>query len=107
MRANLLRDRWDEQRARPGYAWKRRGLGRALGGELLGASLYELPPGQATRPYHWHWANEELLIVVAGKPRAARRTASGTSRPVTSSSSVADGREPTRSPTETTHRPVS
>jgi uncharacterized cupin superfamily protein len=44
------------------------GLGRALGGELLGASLYELPPGQATWPYHWHWGNEELLIVVAGKP---------------------------------------
>ena len=54
MRASLLRDDWDEQRARPGYAWKRRGLGRDLGGELLGASLYELPAGQATWPYHWH-----------------------------------------------------
>ena len=68
MRTNLLRDDWNEQRARPGYAWKRPGLGRALGGELLGTSLYELPPGQAPWPYHWHWANEELLIVVAGVP---------------------------------------
>ena len=39
----------------------------ALGGELLGASLSELPSGQATLPFHWHWANEELLIVVASQ----------------------------------------
>jgi len=45
----------------------RRGLWGALGGELLGASLYELPSGQATFPFHWHWATEELLIVVASQ----------------------------------------
>jgi len=65
--ANLFTDDWDEERTRRGYTWARRGLRRALGGELLGASLYELPPGQATFPFHWHWANEELLIVVAGQ----------------------------------------
>jgi uncharacterized cupin superfamily protein len=65
---NLFADEWDERRTRPGYTWNRRGLGRRLAGELLGASLYELEPGQATWPYHWHWANEELMLVVAGAP---------------------------------------
>jgi uncharacterized cupin superfamily protein len=65
---NLLADQWEEHRTRPGYAWRRRGVGRSLGAQLIGASLYELPPGQATWPYHWHWANEELLLVVTGKP---------------------------------------
>ena len=64
---NLFSDVWDDRRTQPGYTWGRRGLRRTLGGELLGASLYELPPGQATFPFHWHWANEELLIVVAGE----------------------------------------
>jgi uncharacterized cupin superfamily protein len=44
------------------------GVGRRLGGELLGASLYELPPGQRSWPYHAHYANEELLIVLDGRP---------------------------------------
>lgn len=74
---NLFSDDWDDQRTRPGYTWGRRGLRRPLGIELLGASLYELPPGQATFPLHWHWANEELLIVVAGE--VALRTPDGES----------------------------
>ena len=32
------------------------------------AALYELPPGQALCPYHAHAANEEMLIVLAGRP---------------------------------------
>jgi uncharacterized cupin superfamily protein len=43
-------------------------FGPALGGELLGATLYELPPGQALCPYHYEYAEEEWLLVVAGRP---------------------------------------
>ena len=64
---SLFADEWDERRTRPGYTWARRGLRGPLGSELLGASLYELPPGETTFPFHWHWANEELLIVAAGE----------------------------------------
>jgi uncharacterized cupin superfamily protein len=53
---------------RPGFTYRRARLGRAAGAERLGASLYELPPGEATFPYHWHSANEELLIVLEGAP---------------------------------------
>lgn len=43
-------------------------LGVRAGCERLGAGLYELGPGEAVCPYHWHAANEELLLVVAGSP---------------------------------------
>jgi uncharacterized cupin superfamily protein len=65
---NVFADDWDVEQAQPGYTWKRMRLGRRLGGELLGASVYELPPGEATWPFHLHYANEELLVVLEGSP---------------------------------------
>ena len=50
----------------PGFTLKGITLGDRAGAEKLGASLYELPPGQAICPYHWHAANEELMLVVSG-----------------------------------------
>ena len=49
---------------RPGYAWRR----KRVAGESLGASLYELPPGQRTFPYHYELGNDELPVVVSGRP---------------------------------------
>ena len=43
-------------------------FGRELGAERTGASLYELPPGQALCPYHYEYGEEEWLLVVAGRP---------------------------------------
>lgn len=37
----------------------RRRLAAAAGGEKLGCSLWELPPGKAAFPLHAHLANEE------------------------------------------------
>lgn len=34
----------------------------------LGATLYETPPGAKGSPYHFHHANEEMIIVLSGKP---------------------------------------
>lgn len=39
-----------------------------VGGDRLGASVYELAPGQRHYPYHWHHGNEELALVLAGRP---------------------------------------
>lgn len=64
---NLFADEWDVEQTEPGFSWKRLRLGARLGGEKLGASLFELPPGQRSFPYHLHHANEELLIVVDGE----------------------------------------
>jgi uncharacterized cupin superfamily protein len=41
---------------------------RNAGGELLGGTLYELPPGHDGAPLHIHHGMEELVIVVAGRP---------------------------------------
>ena len=65
---NLFGDEWDVDRDRPGWQWKRLHVGDRLGAELIGAGLYELAPGQKTFPYHWHYAQEEMLIVLRGEP---------------------------------------
>jgi uncharacterized cupin superfamily protein len=51
-----------------GFEHRRVSVREALGGELVGCSLYEFDPGAQLWPYHLHWANEEWLIVVAGTP---------------------------------------
>jgi uncharacterized cupin superfamily protein len=66
--ANFYEPEWDDEQARPGFGYRRAKLGAQAGGERLGASLYELPPGQASFPYHAHFANEEMLIVASGRP---------------------------------------
>ena len=43
-------------------------VGPLVGGEQLGLSVYELPPGQSICPYHYENAEEEWLIVLAGRP---------------------------------------
>ena len=43
-------------------------VGPALGATQTGTSVYELPPGQALCPYHYEYAEEEWLLVLAGRP---------------------------------------
>ena len=59
---------WDNEQDRDGYRHRVTAIGKRLGAELLGASLYELPPGEATWPYHYEHGPEEWLLVVAGRP---------------------------------------
>jgi uncharacterized cupin superfamily protein len=66
--ANLFEPEFEESIDRPGFRWQRALLGRQAGGERLGASLFELAPGCAAFPMHYHLGNEEMLIVIAGRP---------------------------------------
>ena len=50
-------------------------FGPDVGAERTGASLYELPPGEALCPYHYEYGEEEWLLVLAGT--AAVRTPQG------------------------------
>jgi uncharacterized cupin superfamily protein len=59
---------FDEPRSQPGFECSRARLGRQAGSERLGLSLWELPPGQAAYPYHHHLAEEELVVVLQGRP---------------------------------------
>jgi uncharacterized cupin superfamily protein len=52
----------------PGYQGGGIRLGPLLGGETMGATLYELPEGQGVAPYHYEYGNEEWLLVLAGRP---------------------------------------
>jgi uncharacterized cupin superfamily protein len=44
-------------------------VGAAAGSERLGAALYELLPGGAVSPFHLHHGNEELAVVLSGRPQ--------------------------------------
>jgi uncharacterized cupin superfamily protein len=65
---NVYEPEFDVESDQPPYVWRRARLGRQAGSERLGASLFELPPGGTTFPLHAHLHNEELLVVVSGRP---------------------------------------
>ena len=65
---NLHGDEWDWREDRPGWRSKQANVGRRVGGELMGAGVYEVDPGDRLWPYHTHHANEEWLLVMRGRP---------------------------------------
>jgi uncharacterized cupin superfamily protein len=65
---NLRDAELPSQLDKPGFRHRATSVREALGGELIGCGLYELPPGEQLWPYHWHTSREEWLIVVAGTP---------------------------------------
>ena len=46
--------------------FRRKRLAAVAGGEEIGCSLYDLPAGRRSWPYHYHTANEEALFVLEG-----------------------------------------
>lgn len=57
---------WTEQSHGERFQVRRKALAAAAGGEKLGCSVYELPPGKKGWPYHFHYANEEAIFVLEG-----------------------------------------
>ena len=51
-------------------------FGPQLGAADTGATLYELPPGQAICPYHYEYGEEEWVLALDGRPSV--RTPEGT-----------------------------
>jgi len=43
-------------------------VGAPAGAERLGATLYEIDPGHSGSPFHLHHANEEMIVVLVGRP---------------------------------------
>lgn len=73
--ANLFDPEFDQEVTQEGFRSRRARLSRQAGFERLGASLFELEPGNAAFPLHYHLGNEEAMIVIAGTPTL--RTADG------------------------------
>lgn len=46
--------------------FNRKKLSEAADGERIGCSLYEIPPGRRSWPYHYHTKNEEAIFVLDG-----------------------------------------
>ncbi|MBD0329325.1 MAG: cupin domain-containing protein [Thermoleophilia bacterium] len=64
MEANVFTTGWDFAHAGASAA----AVGRRAGAERLGATVYELLPGARWADLHVHYANEELIVVLAGTP---------------------------------------
>jgi uncharacterized cupin superfamily protein len=57
---------WDDDDP-AGYNAGASRFGGEIGGSMLGATIYELPPGQSNCPYHYEYGNEEWLTVLRGR----------------------------------------
>jgi uncharacterized cupin superfamily protein len=66
--ANALQPQWDAEQDTGPFRWRRARVGKQAGARELGASVFELEPGAATFPLHAHHANEEMLVVLSGRP---------------------------------------
>jgi uncharacterized cupin superfamily protein len=65
---NILRPEFDGAWERDGYRRRSAGIGKQLGTEKIGGTLYELPDGEKSFPYDFHHGMEEWAIVVSGTP---------------------------------------
>ena len=63
---NIWRDEWTSMGDQPWQAGIR--TRRVAQGEIVGATLHEMPPHSEGGPYHFHHGNEEMLIVLSGRP---------------------------------------
>ena len=65
---NLLELELDEYREGPeGHRFSSASLTERVGALRTGLGIYELPPGEATWPYHFELNEEEWLIVLSGE----------------------------------------
>lgn len=58
---------WTESSHGSRFASRRKQLGAAAGGRQIGCSLFEIPPGKRSFPFHYHLANEEALYILEGQ----------------------------------------
>jgi uncharacterized cupin superfamily protein len=65
---NINDANFEDRGGPPGFGARRARIGYELGSELVGASLWLLPPGEAAYPYHFHYSDEEIVIVLRGRP---------------------------------------
>ena len=65
---SFLEPEFEAPRDQEGFRGRRARLGLQAGCEHLGLSLFEIEPGSAQFPLHYHLGNEEMLIVLRGSP---------------------------------------
>lgn len=73
--ANIFEPEWIERDQSPLIGRAAR-VGAQAGAERLGATLYEIDAGGHGSPFHLHHSNEEMIVVLTGRPTL--RTLDGT-----------------------------
>jgi uncharacterized cupin superfamily protein len=64
---NIFEPEWVERDQAPLIGRAAR-VGAQAGAERLGATLYEIAPGGHGSPFHLHHGNEEMIVVLDGRP---------------------------------------
>ncbi len=84
---NVYEPDWQFESDRAPFLGRAARVGAQAGAQRLGATVYEVAPGGRVSPLHVHHANEELVVVLAGRPTL--RGAQGASRELTPGEVVA------------------
>jgi uncharacterized cupin superfamily protein len=66
-RRNVFDDEWEDLYPQI-EGWRSNVRRLVPPGGTLGMSVYELLPGQTQCPYHFHHGNEEIVLVLRGRP---------------------------------------
>ena len=68
-RFNVFTPEFTYAKGRPdGYRAGSARIGPAIGASRMSCTVYELPPGESTWPYHYEYGAEEWIIVLDGRP---------------------------------------
>src|SRR3954468_16301408 len=65
---NINNPDFNDSRTQPGFSARRAKLGHQAGAVKTGLSYWEVEPGEAAYPYHAHLAEEEIVVVLEGRP---------------------------------------
>ena len=65
---NIFDRDFDQERDGDGAPKRQNFVARKAGAEKIGATVWELDPGATAYKYHFHYGEEELLIVLEGTP---------------------------------------
>jgi len=67
--ANVINEKdlaWDSKEHNSKFKYRKKSLSKNSGGEKLGCSIYEVPPGKSAFPFHYHCSNEEAIYILEG-----------------------------------------
>jgi len=70
---SIFEPEWEQRFDDPPLRHRSLRVGTHAGSRELGATVFEIDPGGRVSPLHVHHANEELLIVLSGRPTVRTR----------------------------------
>jgi uncharacterized cupin superfamily protein len=67
--ANIINEKdlaWDSNEHNLKFEYRKKSLSQNSGGQKLGCTIYEVPPGKSAFPFHYHCSNEEAVFILEG-----------------------------------------